>query len=170
MPKNEITRIMSTNSHERTCAPLRLHPRNFTQPHSTAYYTKLGCSVAQYSPPILTLATLNPSNRQKPRHVAPRSRADPDAARHPFTKRTRHRRPVARVGRTTSSQRNQNSTRRVLSGHLKPKSDRLILHWGSPSFQNTRPSMLCNQRYERKPSNVLGASLTMRLPCFSRQS
>ena len=95
MPKNEITRIMSTNSHERTCAPLRLHPRNFTQPHSTAYYTKLGCSVAQYSPPFLTLATLNPSNRQKPRHVALRSRVASGAAHRPPRKQTRHWRLVA---------------------------------------------------------------------------
>ena len=97
MPKNEITRIMSTNSHERTCAPLKLHPRNFTQPHSTAYYTKLCCSVAQYSPPILTLATLNPSNRQKPRHVALRSRVASSAAHRPPRKQTRHLRLLARV-------------------------------------------------------------------------
>lgn len=88
---------MSTNSHERTCAPLKLHPRNFTQPHSTAYYTKLGCSVAQYSPPILTLATLNPSNRQKPRHVALRSRVASGAAHRPPRKQTRHLRLLARV-------------------------------------------------------------------------
>ena len=53
---------------------------------------------------------------------------------------------------------------------LKDEGERLILQWGSPSFQRTSPSMLCIRRHSRKPSNVLGASLTMRFPCFSKQS
>ena len=32
---------------------------------------------------------------------------------------------------------------RPLAGHSKPKSERLILHRGSPSFQNTMPSISC---------------------------
>ena len=44
------------------------------------------------------------------------------------------------------------------SGHCSPKSLRLILHWGAPSFQKTIPSIICVSRYERMPSNDLSAS------------
>lgn len=53
--------------------------------------------------------------------------------------------------------------------HVKPKSDRLILHFGSPSFQKTIPSILFFSRKSLIPSKVRGTSISS-TPCLTSLS
>ena len=55
------------------------------------------------------------------------------------------------------------------SGHGNPKSLRLILHCGTPSFQNTIPSMQWLRRKSRIPSKVRSTWIIC-VPCLTRVS